>query len=480
MRAIRRLLLLAEFVLLARCQQKPQVDTSPQLGTFFLGDLFLVTCGSSGGSEVKWYLDGTEQAHRTRTWKIPAAAPQHSGRYRCGRDGQMSDDYSIAVQGYAPKALLFIRSGQHVVQREGSVLLQLHNEDGVKGWRCWVNAGEHTSPVDIRKAKEKAVSVVFQTHRLNVQESVFWCNATQQLRSNQVQLRTSVSQKAALVMYPLPAVVGANLTLRCLAWGADNIIRVAFYKNDVNIQESQRETYQINNVTESAAGRYKGEVTYAYEQHTTGPPYHTVSDDQDVFVQVSPMWAVLDVSAGSSMTCSCGLCPANSTYRWYKIDNGETWPLPGSPQRVMTPEASGTYACRAVWAEGRSLLSRPHIFSGQSNPTPAIVGVSLVVVGLVIASVGFCIHRKRNTPEQVYEDVPLRSRDTADGGYEALRKGPRGEAEYDTLRGKAPGDKGLRLEDRGGSTGTKDIETRTAHRKDVRHVLPVCRTCLYV
>lgn len=72
------------------------------------------------------------------------------------------------------------------------------------------------------------------------------------------------------------------------------------------------------------------------------------------------MRAVLDVFADSSMSCSCRLCPANSTYRWYKIDNGQARLLIGSKQRVMTPEERGTYACRFVWTEGRSLLSNVH------------------------------------------------------------------------------------------------------------------------
>lgn len=73
------------------------------------------------------------------------------------------------------------------------------------------------------------------------------------------------------------------------------------------------------------------------------------------------MRAVLDVFGASSMSCSCRLCPADSTYRWYKTDNGEARPLIGSKQRVMTPEERGTYACRFVWTEGRSVLSNDHL-----------------------------------------------------------------------------------------------------------------------
>lgn len=89
----------------------------------------------------------------------------------------------------------------------------------------------------------------------------------------------------SLEMYPLPAVVGVSLTLKCLAWGTDRVTRAVFYKDNSIIQETQQTTYQINNVTESTGGRYKCEATYTHVQRTAGPPYQVVSDDQDVFVQ---------------------------------------------------------------------------------------------------------------------------------------------------------------------------------------------------
>uniref|UniRef100_G3P1I3 Ig-like domain-containing protein n=1 Tax=Gasterosteus aculeatus TaxID=69293 RepID=G3P1I3_GASAC len=214
MRAIQRLLLLAEFVLLARCQQKPQVQISPPLEKIFLGDLILLRCGVSTDSEVTWYVNDTVQAQRNHTLKIEAAAPEHSGRYQCQHgNGSKSDDYPINVLGHAPSAALIIRTGQPVVRSGGSVVLQLDYDDGVKGWKCWVNTGEQTKTVRLRRSDEKAVSVSFQSNRLEVPESVFWCT-NQELRSNQIRVRTS-EKDVSLEMYPLPAVVGVSLTLKC-------------------------------------------------------------------------------------------------------------------------------------------------------------------------------------------------------------------------------------------------------------------------
>nr|XP_040032514.1 uncharacterized protein LOC120819306 [Gasterosteus aculeatus aculeatus] len=440
MRTIQRLLLLAEFLLLARCQQKPQVQMSPPLEKIFLGDLILLRC-SSTASEVTWYVNDTVQAQRNPSLKIEAAAPEHSGRYQCqDGNGPKSDDYPINVLDHAPSAALIIRTGQPVVRNGGSVVLQLDYDDGVKGWKCWVNTGEQTKTVRLRRSDEKAVSVSFQPNRLEVPESVFWCT-NQELRSNQIRVRTS-EKDVSLEMYPLPAVVGVNLTLKCLVWGTDRVTRAVFYKDNSIIQETPQTTYQINNVTESTGGRYKCEATYTHVQRTAGPPYQVVSDGQDVFVQVSPMRAVLDVFADSSMSCSCRRCPANSTYRWYKTDNGQAWLLIGFKQRVMTPEERGTYACRFIWTEGRSLLSNVYLHQPKAIPITAvivIVAVPLLVcvcLGLVVV---YIFYKKRNTTEQLYQDVPMRSRDTADGGYDELQKGSQKESEYDLLQPGASG-----------------------------------------
>lgn len=89
----------------------------------------------------------------------------------------------------------------------------------------------------------------------------------------------------SLEMYPLPAVVGESLILKCLAWGTDQISHTVFYKNNSIILEGLRSTYTISDVTESAMGSYKCGATFTHKARTEGPPYKVVSDDQDVFVQ---------------------------------------------------------------------------------------------------------------------------------------------------------------------------------------------------
>lgn len=86
-------------------------------------------------------------------------------------------------------------------------------------------------------------------------------------------------------MYPLPAVAGESLTLKCLVWGTDQITRTVFYKDNTVIRDSVSATYNFPNVTESVKGRYNCDATFTYKANAGGPPYQVVSDQQDVFVQ---------------------------------------------------------------------------------------------------------------------------------------------------------------------------------------------------
>ncbi|XP_059181135.1 uncharacterized protein LOC131959934 [Centropristis striata] len=436
MTGTQHLLLLAVLVLQARCQQKPQVSMSPTLNHTFSGDLFVLSCDTgSTGSKVKWIINGKDQ-ERTDSgfWKIGVAAPNHSGAYQCESNGQTSDIFHINILDYLPSASLTIRTGQPVVRRGGSVVLQLDNEDGVQGWKCWAYTGGPKVERYRLRVKNDSVSVSFQPNKLDVAETIFWCNNAQQ-RSNQVTVRTS-EKAVSLEMYPLPAVVGESLTLRCLAWGTDQISQTVFYKDNAVIEKSVRPTYKISNVTESAKGKYKCDAKFTFRDYTAGPPYQEMSDDQDVFVQVPPMKAVLSINIG--MSCSCTSCPSDSSYRWYHTKDGSHWELLDSSQEFMMPKASGAYACRAVWKTGRSFLSNAYSY------TPRIKLILIVVVTvlamLILAAVAVYLwYSKRDTTGPIYEDMPLRTRDKDGDGYELIQKGAKREAEYDMLHPEVPG-----------------------------------------
>ncbi|XP_023255898.1 uncharacterized protein LOC111650268 [Seriola lalandi dorsalis] len=437
----KHLLLLAVFVLLERCHGQTAVSMLPGLKMVFSGDLFYLSCDNSAGeSGVKWYFNNKEEKQTNKTWKFAVASPKHSGSYQCERNGQKSGDFNLDVMDFNPSASLTIKTGHPVMQYGHSVMLQLDNEDGLEGWVCWVYR-EGTKTKKIKFKLENRDHVVFQTTRLEVPETIFWCtDKSQNERSNQIIVRTS-AQDISLEMYPFPAVVGETLTLKCIAWGTDQISKTVFYKGDTIIMHDAKSTYSITKVSESTQGPYRCDATYTHKARTSGPEYHRVSDIQDVFVKEPPIKAVL--SEGNGLSCSCQRCPPNVSYHWYHKNDDQLWELTGSPSSNMTPQKRGTYACKAVLNNMRSALSNSYNFQ-TNNSNPIVIVICLFVVGLLAVVIALALYyqrKKRNNTSPIYEDVALSSRDTGDNRYDVLQKvpGAKREAEYDTLHPQPPG-----------------------------------------
>jgi len=86
-------------------------------------------------------------------------------------------------------------------------------------------------------------------------------------------------------MYPLPAVAGDSLTLKCLVWGTNKVSNAEFYKDGLRITSVLENTYEIKDVTESQVGKYKCHAKYKYTDQTVATLHSLVSDDQEVLVQ---------------------------------------------------------------------------------------------------------------------------------------------------------------------------------------------------
>ncbi|XP_076615406.1 sialoadhesin [Chaetodon auriga] len=443
MMGVKHLLLLAASVLLARCQQKPQVFMSPNLKQIFSGDLFYLSCDTgTGANTVTWYLNNDPKPLKDKTWKIAVAAAKDSGSYKCESNGLESDSFPIDVQEYIPRASLIIKTGQPVMRVGGSVILQLENEGGLQGWKCWVYRGHQTRRIVLR-LKNDSKSLDFQPRSLNVPETIFWCtDRLEQSRSNQIIVRTS-EKDVSLEMYPLPAVAGESLTLRCLVWGTDQITRAVFYKDHVLIGDSNSPIYKVPDVTENTEGTYKCNATFTYKARTAGQPYHVDSDHQLVFVQAAPMKAALSENIG--LSCSCSRCPNITSFHWYKNDDdGQPVMLPDKREGFMMPKESGSYACRAVWETGMSFLSKSHEYNSSITPMILVVLTVLLILGLAaVAAAYFLWKKKRNVTGPIYEDVGMALREKGDDKYESLQqsRGAQREGEYDTLHPEAPEDK---------------------------------------
>uniref|UniRef100_A0A3Q1GNV9 Uncharacterized LOC110949059 n=1 Tax=Acanthochromis polyacanthus TaxID=80966 RepID=A0A3Q1GNV9_9TELE len=419
------LLLLAVFTVVARCQQKPNVSMSPYLKQIFTGDLFYLTCNASGNT-VKWYKDGVEQQMwADGTVRIAVTSPKDSGIYQCQINGPKSDPVHIKVQDYVPTASLSINTGQPVMKTGDSVVLKIENEDGLQGWNCWVNRGEKTNKVKL-KLKNDTVSLNFQTTNLTVPETIYWCTDNTGCRTNQITLRTSDKQ-VSLEMYPQSAVVGQSLTLRCLAWGTDQISHTVFYKGDSVVKKGGSSTYEISPVSDDTEGTYKCHATFTHVARTSGPPYSVLSDHQDVLIQKRPVTAVLS----EDMVCSCQSCPGNWSERYYK-KHDQSWVRLSSK-----PSGAGTFSCRAVGARMRTSLSAS-IHVPHPNPSGILIIILIVgLVALIVAAVAYIWHKRRNATGPIYDDVALRLREEGDAKYETLQQASGREAEYDTLHPEA-------------------------------------------
>uniref|UniRef100_A0A3P8VYT8 Uncharacterized LOC103381736 n=1 Tax=Cynoglossus semilaevis TaxID=244447 RepID=A0A3P8VYT8_CYNSE len=329
-----RLLLVAAFVNLARCQRL-QVLMFPELHEVFSGDLLYLTCSPDANTFIKWYFNGKEQP-QNGTWKISAASHTHSGDYECEHNGQKSEIRSIKVLGSSPMASLTIATGQPVMMTGQSVVLQLETEESLMDWECKVYRREKKEMKTI-KVRHNNNTVIFQPKALTVPETIFWCiSRSNHGRSNQVVVRTSE--------HPVKAVV---------------------YENQ-------------------------------------------------------------------SLSCYCPLCPTGHIYKWYN-KNGQRWKRLG-----MTPESSGTYACRGVWKTGRSFLSSSYVYSKSHNNLNIVLIVCGILCGILIIGVVLYHHWKTNRqdhPGPEYEEVGLRIVEAGENKYEALQRktGDKQQAEYDIL-----------------------------------------------
>ncbi|XP_027854818.1 uncharacterized protein LOC114133259 isoform X2 [Xiphophorus couchianus] len=428
----RELLLLAAVIaLLVQTEQKPTVSMIPYLTKIFTGDLLYLHCDSNPtGPSTTWDFNGN-MAAQTNTLKIAAASSKDSGIYKCTINGQTSDGFNLEVLEYVPIASLSIATGQPVMRNNAKVLLELTNDEGLEGWLCRVNREKNTKRVKLKLNNANPTSFIFETSSLKVPETIYWCekNGTTD-RSNQVVLRTT-DNEVTLEMYPFPAMAGEKMTLRCLVWGTKEVIQSVFYKENVMTKTVHGDTYNIPKVTESEMGRYRCKATYRYKDQTVSPHVYK-SDVQDLPVQVRPVEAVLS----DTMQCSCPSCDKQEdikSYMYYK-QNGNSWTMLGQNKH---PDSDGTYHCRAVLGNMRTLPSKavaknPSIFS-------SVIGilVFIIVLGLLIFAVAFYKWNKnRNARVDIYEQVPMRQ---GDANYEAINMRQVKEGEYDTLQPGAEG-----------------------------------------
>uniref|UniRef100_A0A667ZHT2 Ig-like domain-containing protein n=1 Tax=Myripristis murdjan TaxID=586833 RepID=A0A667ZHT2_9TELE len=328
------------------------VTVIPKFTPIFSGDSINLKCSNSAaGSPVTWYFNNAVVSEQKKqTWSIAVATPENSGSYRCESDGKTTD--------YVPPASLSIYTGQPVMPRGDAFSLALQNEDGLDGWNCWFYEGGPVRKIVFINDPPLNEDQIFQAPTLNHSEATYWCSdKTGQRRSSPVTIRTSEKQ-VLLEMAPVPVMAGDSVTVRCLAWGTSQIEHVVFYKDGQMIQEGKSNVYEIHSVKDSNAGQYMCKARYTHKSTTRGPPRQETSDPQQLFVR--GMYAQAVLSAANGMSCSCSVCGSNVSYHWYFKGNDDRWAVKGEGQHYDGPSAAGSYACRAVWPNKRTLLSNVH------------------------------------------------------------------------------------------------------------------------
>ncbi|XP_070962817.1 uncharacterized protein [Oncorhynchus clarkii lewisi] len=432
-------LILAVFSVVVKSQLKPQVSMVLTFKQVYSGDTIILSCDNSIG-KVKWFFNKVEdQNQANKTWSIRAVSAKNSGSYQCENNGQKSDNFNITVQEYLPPATLLLKSGEPVINIDGSVVLELlvEEDENLKGWCCWVYKAGRVGRITLKKSltTENHKVLTFQPSKLKDNVAIYWCSDETNLRSTPLTIKTS-DRVVRMMILPGPALLGEKLSLRCVVSGTDRISHTIFYKDKQTIEDGSSSSYVINNVTESDQGIYSCQATFT--RSDKGEPNTVNSTQQELIVSAPPMKAVVSESAG--LSCSCSSCPNGAFYHWYYKQHNPQWLPKGISESYTGFMPAGSYACRAVWKNGRSALSNIHHYDVDAQETHVLlITIGLIVLGVMLVIGAIVMYRKRRTREEaIYQDMPLmtvKSQDGGDGGYEELHKkhGTKREGEYDTL-----------------------------------------------
>uniref|UniRef100_A0A8C7VT56 Ig-like domain-containing protein n=1 Tax=Oncorhynchus mykiss TaxID=8022 RepID=A0A8C7VT56_ONCMY len=335
----------------------------------YSGDTIILSCDNSIG-KVKWLFNKVEdQNQANKTWSIRAVSAKNSGSYQCENNGQKSDNFNITVQGKyttpTPECLSLM-----------DISFQL------SGIKCGLTTENHKV-------------LTFQPSKLKDNVAIYWCSDENNLRSTPLTIKTS-DRVVRMMILPGPALLGEKLSLRCVVSGTDRISHTIFYKDKQTIKDGSSSSHVINNVTESDQGVYSCQATFT--RSNKGVPNTVNSTQQELIVSAPPMKAVVSESAG--LSCSCSSCPNGAFYHWYYKQHNPQWLPKGISESYTGFMPAGSYACRAVWKNGRSALSNIHHYDVDAQETHVLlITIGLIVLGVMLVIGAIVMYRKRRTRE---------------------------------------------------------------------------------
>ncbi|XP_058867971.1 Fc receptor-like protein 6 [Acipenser ruthenus] len=374
-------------------EELPQTTLTlePPFPEIFTGETVTLRCGVEGGSagwKYLWYKDSEDTpvlqtAGRSITgdsYTITAAAVSDQGQYCCrGQRGdqplysQLSDKVTVTVSDAAgglessPKAVLTLQPAWSQIFTGETITLSCEVEGGSADWRFkQYRDGREEAGCSDQYSRRYGDSCTI-SYAQNSHNGVYWCeSASGQERSNAVTL--TVSNQWVILQTPSqPVIEGDTLTLRCLIRNGYKAARVAFYKDNNQLQYRAGTARSVDRVSKSDEGSYRCKAWW----WNTASRTESWSESAEVWVSVrelfsTPTLTVLpgaSVWEGEAVTLQCGAHinkqGTQLQYRYSK-DNG-TVRGAGSQDQHSIPAAglrdTGRYQCE-VEAAGTGLKKR--------------------------------------------------------------------------------------------------------------------------
>lgn len=96
------------------------------------------------------------------------------------------------ITEYLPPATLSLKSGEPVINIDGSVVLELLVEEkSLFGWCCWVYKGGKVHRIKLKKSLTTNQVLTFQPYKLKDNIAIYWCSDETNLRSTPLTIKTS-------------------------------------------------------------------------------------------------------------------------------------------------------------------------------------------------------------------------------------------------------------------------------------------------
>ncbi|MGH0139570.1 UNVERIFIED_CONTAM: hypothetical protein FKN15_036139 [Acipenser sinensis] len=355
----------------------------PPFPEIFTGETVTLRCGVEGGSagwKYLWYKDSEDTsvlqtAGRSITgdsYTITAAAVSDWGQYCCrGQRGdqplysQLSDEVTVTVSEGHPHAVLTLQPAWTQIFSGETVTLRCEVEGDSADWRFKQHrdGGEEAGCSDQYSRRDGDSCTI--SYAQNSHNGVYWCeSASGQECSNAITLTVS-NQWVILQTPPQPVFEGDTLTLRCLIRDGYKATRVAFYKDNEELQSQADTELSVDRVSKSDEGSYKCRAWWS------SSTYSGNSAEVRVSVRASPGAAVKEGEA-LNLTCEAAVNKTPRPELHYSIvRDGE--PVTNSTDSALYSIAStekshtGSYTC-AVESQGVKKSSQELHIELQRKP----------------------------------------------------------------------------------------------------------------